>query len=210
MLFGTPEQQERQLTPASGEKLAAFALTERQAGSDASNVQTTARPTDDGQTYILNGSKRYITNGAIADVLTVMARTPDPRGGDSKVTAFLVTPDLPGFEVVEARMPKCGIRGTATARLAFHDMPVPATNILGPLGKGLKVALTVLDFGRTTFGARIARGQPRSAWPPPSPRRQPPPVRPAARRSRVDQKKARLPGRDRLRYGSHDLPEQPH
>ena len=82
-----------------------------------------------------------------------MARTPDPRGGDSKVTAFLVTPDMPGFEVVEARMPKCGIRGTATARLAFHDMPVPATNILGPLGKGLKVALTVLDFGRTTFGA---------------------------------------------------------
>ena len=82
-----------------------------------------------------------------------MARTPDPRGGESKVTAFLVTPDMPGFEVVEARMPKCGIRGTATARLAFHDMPVPAENILGPLGKGLKVALTVLDFGRTTFGA---------------------------------------------------------
>jgi acyl-CoA dehydrogenase family protein 9 len=60
---------------------------------------------------------------------------------------------MPGFEVVEARMSKCGIRGTATARLAFHDMPVPASNILGPLGKGLKVALTVLDFGRTTFGA---------------------------------------------------------
>ena len=154
VLFGTPEQQARWLPPlASGEKLAAFALTEEQAGSDASNVQTTARPSDDGRTYILNGSKRYITNGAIADVLTVMARTPDPRGGDSKVTAFLVTPDLPGFEVVEARMPKCGIRGTATARLAFHDMPVPATNVLGPLGKGLKVALTVLDFGRTTFGA---------------------------------------------------------
>ena len=154
VLFGTPEQQAHWLPPlASGEKLAAFALTEEQAGSDASNVQTTARPSDDGKTYILNGSKRYITNGAIADVLTVMARTPDPRGGDSKITAFLVTPDLPGFEVVEARMPKCGIRGTATARLAFHDMPVPATNILGPLGKGLKVALTVLDFGRTTFGA---------------------------------------------------------
>jgi alkylation response protein AidB-like acyl-CoA dehydrogenase len=69
------------------------------------------------------------------------------------VTAFLVTPDMPGFEVVEGRMPKCGIRGTATAKLAFHDMPVPASNVLGPLGKGLKVALTVLDFGRTTFGA---------------------------------------------------------
>jgi len=72
-----------------------------------------------------------------------MARTPDPKGGDSKVTAFLVTPDLPGFEVVEPRMDKCGIRGTATAKLAFHDMPVPAENVLGPVGKGLKVALTV-------------------------------------------------------------------
>ncbi len=154
VLFGTPEQKARWLPSlASGETLAAFALTEEQAGSDASNVQTTARPSEDGQTYILNGTKRYITNGAIAGVLTVMARTPDPRGGDSKVTAFLVTPDMPGFEVVEARMPKCGIRGTATAKLAFHDMPVPASHILGPLGKGLKVALTVLDFGRTTFGA---------------------------------------------------------
>src|SRR5579875_420850 len=154
VLFGTPQQQARWLPPlVRGEKLAAFALTEEQAGSDASNVQTFARPSEDGQTYILNGTKRYITNGAIAGVLTVMARTPDPRGGESKGTAFLVTPDMPGFEVVEARMPKCGIRGTATARLAFHDMPVPASNILGPLGKGLKVALTVLDFGRTTFGA---------------------------------------------------------
>jgi alkylation response protein AidB-like acyl-CoA dehydrogenase len=153
VLFGTPEQKARWL-PAltSGEKLAAFALTEEQAGSDASNVQTQATLSDDGHTYILNGSKRYITNGAIAGVLTVMARTADPKGG-SKVTAFLVTPDMPGFEVVEARMPKCGIRGTATARLAFHDMPVPAANVLGQVGKGLKIALTVLDFGRTTFGA---------------------------------------------------------
>jgi alkylation response protein AidB-like acyl-CoA dehydrogenase len=154
VLFGTEEQKARWLPPlVRGEKLAAFALTEEQAGSDASNVQTTAQPSADGRTYILNGSKRYITNGGIAEVLTVMARTPDPHGGDSKVTAFLVTPDMPGFKVVEARMPKCGIRGTATAKLAFHDMPVPAENILGPLGKGLKVALTVLDFGRTTFGA---------------------------------------------------------
>jgi alkylation response protein AidB-like acyl-CoA dehydrogenase len=154
VLFGTPEQKAQWLPPlARGEKLAAFALTEVEAGSDASNVQTQAVPSEDGRTYRLTGSKRYITNGAIADVLTVMARTPDPKGGDSKVTAFLVTPDMPGFEVVEARMPKCGIRGTATARLAFHDMPVPASNVLGPVGKGLKVALTVLDFGRTTFGA---------------------------------------------------------
>ena len=154
LLFGTDDQKARWLPHLTrGEKLAAFALTEKEAGSDASNVQTTATPTADGQTYILNGTKRYITNGGIADVLTVMARTPDPKGGDSKVTAFLVTPDLPGFEVVNARMEKVGVRGTATAQLAFHDMPVPAANVLGPLGKGLRVALTVLDFGRTTFGA---------------------------------------------------------
>jgi alkylation response protein AidB-like acyl-CoA dehydrogenase len=154
LLFGTEEQKARWLPPlVRGEKLAAFALTEEQAGSDASNVQTTATPSADGQTFILNGGKRYITNGGIADVLTVMARTPDPTGGESKITAFLVTPDLPGFEVVQERRPKCGIRGTATGQLAFHDMPVAATNILGPRGKGLKVALTVLDFGRTTFGA---------------------------------------------------------
>jgi alkylation response protein AidB-like acyl-CoA dehydrogenase len=154
LLFGTEEQKRRWLPPlVSGRELAAFALTEPEAGSDAANVQTTATPTPDGRAYVLNGEKRYITNGAIAQVLTVMARTPVPGGGDTKVTAFLVTPDMPGFEVVEARMPKVGIRGTATARLAFRDMKVPAENVLGQVGKGLRVALTVLDFGRTTFGA---------------------------------------------------------
>lgn len=154
LLFGTKEQQQRWLPDlVSARKLAAFALTETEAGSDAANVQTAATPSPDGQTWFLNGTKRYITNGGIAHVLTVMARTPVPGSSETRVTAFLVTPDMPGFEVVEARMPKCGIRGTATARLAFHNMPVPAANILGPIGKGLKVALTVLDFGRTTFGA---------------------------------------------------------
>jgi alkylation response protein AidB-like acyl-CoA dehydrogenase len=154
LLFGTEEQKRRWLPDlVSGKKLAAFALTEPEAGSDAANVQTTATPSPDGKTYVLKGEKRYITNGAIAQVLTVMARTPVPGSSETKVTAFLVTPDMPGFEVLEARMPKCGIRGTATARLAFRDMSVPAENILGPVGKGLRVALTVLDFGRTTFGA---------------------------------------------------------
>ncbi|MFN0054984.1 MAG: acyl-CoA dehydrogenase family protein [Planctomycetales bacterium] len=153
-LFGTAEQKQTWLRPlASGEKIAAFALTEPEAGSDAANVQTRAIPSGDGQGYILTGEKRYITNGAIAQVLTVMARTPDPEVPDGKITAFLVTPDMPGFHVVEARMPKCGIRGTATARLEFRDMHVPRENILGTLGKGLRLALTVLDFGRTTFGA---------------------------------------------------------
>jgi alkylation response protein AidB-like acyl-CoA dehydrogenase len=154
LLFGTEAQKQTWLPDlATGKKLAAFALTEPEAGSDAANVQTTATPTPDGKTYILNGEKRYITNGGIAGVLTVMARTPVPGSTETKITAFLVTPDLPGFEVLEARMPKCGIRGTATARLAFRNMPVPAENVLGPVGKGLRIALTVLDFGRTTFGA---------------------------------------------------------
>ena len=154
LLFGTDEQKQKWLPDlVSGRKLAAFALTEPEAGSDAANVQTTATPTADGSGFVLNGEKRYITNGAIADVLTVMARTPVPGSDATAITAFLVTPDMPGFEVVEARMEKLGVRGTATARLAFHDMLVPRENILGPLGKGLKVALTVLDFGRTTFGA---------------------------------------------------------
>jgi acyl-CoA dehydrogenase family protein 9 len=154
LLFGNEEQKRRWLPPlVRGEHLAAFALTEPQAGSDASNVQTTATPSPDGRTFILNGEKRYITNGAISQCLTVMARTPVAGSNETKVTAFLVSPDLPGFEVVEARMPKCGIRGTATARLAFHNMPVPVENVLGQVGKGLRIALTVLDFGRTTFGA---------------------------------------------------------
>jgi alkylation response protein AidB-like acyl-CoA dehydrogenase len=82
-----------------------------------------------------------------------MARTPVPGSDKTTVTAFLVTPDMPGFEMLEERMPKMGIRGTATGRFALRDVRVPKENVLGPLGKGLKVALTVLDFGRTTFGA---------------------------------------------------------
>jgi alkylation response protein AidB-like acyl-CoA dehydrogenase len=153
LLFGT-EDQKRQWLPdlVSGRKLAAFALTEPEAGSDAANVQTTATPTAEGSQFIINGEKRYITNGSIAGMLTVMARTPVESGG-SAITAFIVTPDMPGFQITEPRMEKLGVRGSATARMAFHNMKVPRENILGPPGKGLKVALTVLDFGRTTFGA---------------------------------------------------------
>jgi acyl-CoA dehydrogenase family protein 9 len=154
LLFGTREQKQRWLPPlVSGEQLAAFALTEEQAGSDAANVQTTATPSPDGSHFILNGEKRYITNASIAHVLTVMARTPVPGSDKTSITAFLVTPDMPGFTMLEPRMEKLGIRGTATGRFAMQNMAVPKENILGPIGKGLKVALTVLDFGRTTFGA---------------------------------------------------------
>jgi acyl-CoA dehydrogenase family protein 9 len=157
LLFGTKEQQAAWLPGLlHGTKLCAFALTEPEAGSDAGNVQTTARPTDDGAAYILNGLKHYITNGGIADVLTVMARTPAPtpeKPDATKVTAFLVTPDMPGFEVVEARAEKCGIRGTATGKIRFTNMRVPRANILGRPGRGLQAALTVLNYGRVTFGA---------------------------------------------------------
>lgn len=154
VLFGTPQQQRTYLPKlATGEWISAFALTEPQAGSDAANVQSTATPTPDGRGYVLRGEKRWITNGSIAQVLTVMARTPMPGQPQSQITAFLVTPPAAGFEVLEARMEKMGVRGTVTSRLAFRDLYVPRENILGPLGKGLKVALTVLDFGRTTFGA---------------------------------------------------------
>src|SRR2546427_10982173 len=149
LLFGTPDQQRRWLPQlVRGEKLAAFALTEPEAGSDAANVQTVARPNVDGSHFFLTGEKRYITNGAIAQVLTVMARTPLPGRNETAVTAFLVTPDMPGFVVLEPRMEKLGIRGTATARLAFRAMPVPKENILGAPGKGLKVAPTALYAGR--------------------------------------------------------------
>ena len=155
LLFGTHEQKQEWLPKlVTGEQLGAFALTEKEAGSDAANVQMTATPSADGSHFILTGEKRYITNAAIAHVLTVMARTPVPgKAGKTSITAFLVTPDMPGFEILEARMPKMGIRGTATGRFAMSDVKVPKENILGPPGKGLKVALTVLDFGRTTFGA---------------------------------------------------------
>src|SRR5215472_97400 len=155
LLFGTHEQKQKWLPKlCTGEWLGAFALTEKEAGSDAANVQMKATPSEDGSHYILNGEKRYITNTAIAHVLTVMARTPVPGKPDKDaITAFLVTPDMPGFELIDGRMEKMGIRGTATGRFALRDVKVPRENILGPFGKGLKVALTVLDFGRTTFGA---------------------------------------------------------
>ncbi|MFO0824271.1 MAG: acyl-CoA dehydrogenase family protein [Gemmataceae bacterium] len=153
-LFGNKEQQAKWLPGLfDGSKLCAFALTEPEAGSDAGNVQTTATPTEDGTAYILNGTKHYITNGGIAHILTVMARTPDPNNPKGKVTAFLVTPDMPGFQVLVERADKCGIRGTATGKMQFTNMRVPKENILGQIGRGLQAALTVLNYGRVTFGA---------------------------------------------------------
>src|SRR4051812_32221824 len=115
VLMGNEEQKRRFLPPlARGEMLAAFSLSEPEVGSDAASVQTEARLSADGSHWILNGQKRYATNAALAGMMTVMAKTPMTVNGvmRDKVTAFIVTPDLPGFEVVSANRSKCGVRGS--------------------------------------------------------------------------------------------------
>lgn len=165
VLTGTEEQKKRFLPDlAAGRKLAAFCLSEPEVGSDASNVQTRAHLSDDGTHWIINGEKKYSTNGALAGFMTVMARTPIEIDGkvEDKVTAFIVTPDLPGFEVVSPNRPKMGIRGTWQATLKFTNMPVPKDQYLGDLGRGLKVALTVLNYGRCTLSAGCMGGAKRA------------------------------------------------
>src|SRR5947207_6015075 len=162
ILMGNDEQKKQFLPDlASGRKLAAFCLSEPEVGSDAANVQTPAVLSEDGTHYILNGDKKFATNAALAGMMTVMAKTPvtDASGKTrEKVTAFIVTPDLPGFQIVSPNRSKCGVRGSWQATLKFTDMHVPADRVLGQLGKGLKVALSVLDFGRCTLSAGCVGG----------------------------------------------------
>lgn len=156
LLFGTEEQKQKWLPPlAQGKYLAAFSLTEPNAGSDAAGIQTRAIYDKDRKSWRITGIKQWTTNGAIAEVLTVMARTEidTPQGKQDKITAFLVNPSMQGFKVLSPALEKVGMRGSKTANLEFVDVEVPEENILGPIGGGLKVCLTVLDFGRTTFGA---------------------------------------------------------
>ncbi|MEI8366122.1 MAG: acyl-CoA dehydrogenase family protein [Parachlamydiaceae bacterium] len=155
-LFGTKEQKARWLAPlARGEQLAAFSLTEPNAGSDAAGIETRAVFDPTKNVYRITGKKQWTTNGGVAKVLTVMAKTEvdTPQGKQDKITAFLVTPDMKGFHVTAKALEKVGMRGSWTANLEFCDVEVPAENILGSIGGGLKICLTVLDYGRTTFGA---------------------------------------------------------
>lgn len=148
-LLGTEGQKNRWLRSlATGELLAAFSLTEPNAGSDAAGIETRAVYDPGKRVYRINGRKQWTTNGSMAQVLTVMART-----DDEKITAFVVTRDMPGFRIVDKSLEKVGYRGTWTANLEFNDMEVPEENILGEKGKGLRICLTVLDYGRITFGA---------------------------------------------------------
>lgn len=148
LLFGTPEQKQRFLPRlATGKSVAAFALTEPGAGSDAAAIKTRAELSGDGSHYTLNGSKIWITNGAFADVFTVFARTSAMEEGKKpKITAFIVERG-PGL-TNGPNEHKLGIRGSSTTELFLEDVKVPRENVLGEVGKGFKVAMEVLNNGR--------------------------------------------------------------
>ena len=157
LLYGTDEQKERWLPElASGERIGAFALTEASAGSDAAALRMTADPLPDGS-WRLSGRKIWITNGTIAGLFTVFARTPDPERPDAPlmerpISCFLVPAEAAGLTVgpPEAKM---GLCGSSTNELGFDDVSVPADALLGPLGGGFKVALNILNAGRHGLSA---------------------------------------------------------
>src|SRR6266516_1559557 len=158
LLAGNEEQKRKYLRPlASGEWLAAFGLTESGSGSDAAAMGTEA--IREGDKYILNGSKRFITNGGLAQVNSIFAIT-DRKQGTRGISAFIVEKDFPGFSVGRIE-DKLGIKGSQTAELIFTDCEVPAENLLGREGDGFKIAMMTLDHTRPGIGAQalgIAQG----------------------------------------------------
>src|SRR5438105_6915371 len=158
LLFGNDAQKRRYLPKlASGEMIAAFCLTEPCSGSDAFSIKTSARR--DGDAYVLNGQKLWITNGGVADFYTVFAKTtPDTPAQKGKITAFIVTRDLGGV-THGPHEDKMGIRASNTTAVFFDNVRVPAANVLGEEGKGFKVAMSVLNHGRTGLGAGAVGGQ---------------------------------------------------
>src|SRR5882757_1374821 len=151
VMFGTPEQKAKYLPGiASGEIITSFALTEPEAGSDSANVQT--RAILDGDAYVLNGSKRFITNANKADLFTVMARSDPEKPGAGGVSAFLVERNLPGLSVGKPEK-KMGQQGAHICDVIFDNVRVPVENRLGREGEGFKVAMQVLDRGRLHIAA---------------------------------------------------------
>jgi acyl-CoA dehydrogenase family protein 9 len=160
VLYGTEEQKQRYLPVlARGETLAAYALTEPETGSDAQNIKTTARLSEDGTRWILNGHKIWIGNAHRAGVIATFAQTPVERRGETvmRSTAFIIRPDMPGFKVL-GTVRKLGIRGSTQAELLYDNMEVPADHMLGALGKGFTAAVNVLNAGRLTLAAGCTSG----------------------------------------------------
>lgn len=149
--MGTEEQKRKYLPDmATGDRIGAFALTEPEAGSHASNLKTTA--VRKGDKYILNGRKHFITNATIADIFTVMAVT-DPTKGPKGITSFIVERGTPGL-IIGKKEKKMGLRGSHTAEIIFEDCEVPAENVLGEEGQGYVNALKILANGRAGMAAR--------------------------------------------------------
>jgi len=160
LLFGTADQKQRWLPKlATGETIAAFCLTEPGSGSDAFSIRTRAEKSGDGSHYLLNGEKLWITNGGIADFFTVFAKTtPDTPGSRGHISAFVVTRDLGGV-TSGPHEDKMGIRASSTTTVRFDDVKVPKENLLGEEGKGFKIAMSILNHGRTGLGAGAVGGQ---------------------------------------------------
>ncbi len=155
-LDGTEEQKQKYLVPlAQGTAIGAFALTEPEAGSDAASVKTSA--VRDGDEYVINGIKHFITNGDIADIITVMAITDPSLGIRGGLSAFIVETDSPGFSIGTLEN-KMGIRGSSTAELVFQDVRVPKENVLGQLGAGFLTFMRTLDVGRASLAAGTLGG----------------------------------------------------
>jgi alkylation response protein AidB-like acyl-CoA dehydrogenase len=152
LLAGSDEQKDRYLPRlASGEWLAAFGLTEAAAGSDVAAMRM--RAAGDGDAYALNGSKRFITHGSVANLVTVFALTDPEAGGRKGMSAFIVETDTPGFAAPRVEH-KMGIRGSPTAELTFDDVRVPAANRIGEEGDGFKIAMATLDRSRLGIAAQ--------------------------------------------------------
>jgi alkylation response protein AidB-like acyl-CoA dehydrogenase len=151
LTYGSDAQKERYLPAlARGERIGCFALSEPASGSDAAAMRTAARR--DGDAWVLNGTKNFITNGSIGEVAIVFAQT-DPASRHKGIAAFIVEKTMPGFSVGKLER-KLGIRGSDTAQLVFQDCRVPAANLLGEAGQGFKIALATLDGGRISIAAQ--------------------------------------------------------
>lgn len=145
--FGTEEQKQKFLVPvASGQKIGAYSLTEPMSGSDAATMASRAALNEAGTHYIINGRKSWVTSGPVADFVVLFTMT-DPDKGNKGITAFLIDAQQPGFQRGKME-PKLGIRASATSELIFEDYACPVENVLGKVGDGFKIAMTVLDAGR--------------------------------------------------------------